>query len=253
MVMDMLPAIRVDGDEVVRITEPVIREERYLIYLNDQLLAEQIASPDQREELGAGFVICEGLAEHVEGVSVDRNEIWVEAESRLGIEREFRSGGGCGIRGVPKPVHSSLCISPEQVRRITREIESETWKKTGGVHCSVLFSDEGLVVKSCDIGRHNTVDKVVGHAELQGIDRGNCFIGCTGRQPAGMVAKSANAGIPIIVSRAASTSAGILTADQTGITLICFSRQNRFTIYTNPQRIEGIVRAVREPREDEKL
>jgi len=247
MVMDMLPAIRVEGDEAVRITDHVIREERYLIYLNNQLLTEQIASPDQREELGAGFVICEGLAEHVERVSAEGTEIWVEAESRGGIEREFRSGGGCGIRGVPKPVHSSLSISPEQVRRITREIESETWKKTGGVHCSVLFSTTGLVTKSCDIGRHNTVDKVVGFTELQGIDRAKCFIGCTGRQPSGMVAKCANAGIPIIVSRAASTDAGILTAEQTGITLICFSRQNRFTIYTNPQRIEGIVRAARGP------
>jgi len=244
MVMDMLPAIRVEGDEAVRITDHVISEERYLIYLNNHLITEQIASPDQLEELGAGFVICEGLTGHVDAVSVTGSEIWVEAETSGGIELEYRSCGGCGIRGVPKPVHSSLSISPEKVRGITREIESETWKKTGGVHCSVLFSTTGLVTKSCDIGRHNTVDKVVGFAELQGIDRAKCFIGCTGRQPAGMVAKCANAGIPIIVSRAASTDHGILTAEQTGITLICFSRQNRFTIYTNPQRIEGVVHAV---------
>jgi FdhD protein len=245
MVMDTFPAIRVEGNEVVRITDHVINEARFMIYLNNQFLTEQIASPDLPEALGAGFVICEGLAEHVERVSAEGGEIWVEAESRGGIEHEFRSGGGCGIRGVPKPVHSPLSVSPEQIRRITREIESETWKKTGGVHCSVLFSEDDLVAKSCDIGRHNTVDKVVGLAELQGIDRATCVIGCTGRQPAGMVAKCANANIPIIVSRAASTDAGILTAEQTGITLICFSRQNRFTIYTNPQRIEGVIQAAR--------
>jgi FdhD protein len=245
MVMDMFPAIRVEGDEAVRITDHVIIEERFLIHLNNHLITEQIASPDQLEELGAGFVISEGLAEHVDAVSVDGSGIWVEAETSGGIELEYRSCGGCGIRRVPRAVRSSLTVSPEEVRAITREIESETWKKTGGVHCSVLFSEGGLIAKSCDIGRHNTVDKVVGFSELQGIDRSSCVIGCTGRQPAGMVAKSANAGIPVIVSRAASTDRGILTADQTGITLICFSRQNRFTIYTNPQRIEGVAHAAR--------
>lgn len=241
MVMDVFPAIRVEGDEAVRIQDHVILEERYMIHLNNHLITEQIASPDQLEELGAGFVICEGLTDHVDSVSVDGSGIWVEAETSGEIELEYRSCGGCGIRRVPGPVRSSLTIRTEDVRAITAEIESETWKKTGGVHCSVLFSEGTLIAKSCDIGRHNTVDKVVGFSELQGIDRATCVVGCTGRQPAGMVAKSAHAGIPIIVSRAASTDRGILTADQTGITLICFSRQNRFTVYTNPQRIEGIV------------
>jgi FdhD protein len=55
-----------------------------------------------------------------------------------------------------------------------------------------------------------------------------------------MVKKNANAGIPVVISRAASTDKGIATADAAGITLICFSRGDRFTVYTHPGRIAGL-------------
>lgn len=92
-------------------------------------------------------------------------------------------------------------------------------------------------MKSSDVGRHNTVDKVVGHAVLAGVDLTGCMLGCTGRQPRDMVIKSARAGIPVIISRAASTDKGIAAAEDAGITLICFSRDERFTVYTHPGRI----------------
>jgi FdhD protein len=241
MVMDEHPAIRVNEDSVTQFMDHVIREDGFKFYLNNQFLTEQIASAENLRELGAGFVICEGLADHVESVSVNGSEIWIEADAKGPIDLEYRSSGGCGIKRVPKTVTSSFTITRDEVYRITEAIESETWKKTGGVHCSVLFSNDRQLTQMCDIGRHNTVDKVVGFTELAGIDRSQCCIGCTGRQPAGMVAKDANAGIPIVISRAASTNRGILTAEQTGITLICFSRKGRFTIYANPQRVEGIM------------
>ena len=241
MVMDQYPAIRVQNGSLTRFMDDVIREQRFTLYLNNRFITEQVASPEQLKELGAGFVICEGLAGQVENVEVSGNEIRVEATSdRQSFEKEFRSGGGCGIRNIPHAVNSSLTVTPDDIFRATSEIESETWKKTGGVHCSVLFSNGNIVSKSCDIGRHNTVDKLVGYAALNGIDLSECYIACTGRQPSGMISKSANAGIPIIISRAASTDQGIQTAAQTGITLICFSRGERFTIYTHPERVRGI-------------
>jgi FdhD protein len=123
---------------------------------------------------------------------------------------------------------------------ITRAIETELWRITGGVHCSVLWKGGQLLAKSSDVGRHNTVDKLVGYAVLNNIDLSSCVIGCTGRQPAGMVRKSARAGIPVIISRAATTDKGIAAAEEAGITLISFSRGDRFTVYTHPERVTGI-------------
>jgi FdhD protein len=61
-----------------------------------------------------------------------------------------------------------------------------------------------------------------------------------------MVSKVANAGIPIIISKAAATDHGIVTARQAGVTLICFARGERFTIYTHPQRILGMPQRIEE-------
>lgn len=247
MFTDTYPGIRVDDGVPQQITDEVIREDRFSLYLNNVHLTDQVASNDMVRELGAGFVICEGLCDAVESVEVDGMEIYVEGDTRQEVTLEMRSGGGHGIhQRTPRPVTSTLSIPAVEVYAATEEIMSDTWQKTGGVHCSVLLTDGVLVAKSCDIGRHNTVDKVVGAAELGQIDRSLCYIGCTGRQPAGMVGKVANAGIPILISRAAPTNKGIDLATETGITLINFSRNRRFTIFAHPERIAGITEMLAE-------
>ncbi len=215
------PAIRVNDDCVTEVIDDVCIEESFRVYLNSEFIGELIASPSQLKELGAGHVICEGLASGVSGVQVSGNEIRVHAEA---------PDEKC-------TTESSVTIEKEHISEVMDSIWSEIWEKTGGVHCSVLFSDERLVARSEDIGRHNTVDKVVGYAILKNIDLSTCVLGCSGRQPAAMVSKSANAGIPIVISRSAPTDRGIRTADLAGVTLICFARGNRFTVYTHPDRI----------------
>jgi len=215
------PAIRVDGDRVTEIIDDVCVEESFRIYLNNEFISELIASPSQLKELGTGHVICEGLASGVSGVQVSGDEIRVHAEAS---DEKCTTG-------------SSVTIEKEYVFEVMDSLVSEIWEKTGGVHCSVLFSDRRLIARSEDIGRHNTVDKVVGYAILKNIDLSTCVLGCSGRQPAAMVSKAANAGIPIVISRSAPTDKGIRVADLAGVTLICFARGNRFTIYTHPNRI----------------
>ncbi len=241
-------AIQVRAEQVVTLQDSVCVEDTFRLFLDDVPLAQIIASPDQLRELGAGFVICEGLAERVQDVRVTRNEIRVyakmdspvELSTQRKLDYELRASGCIGVRGLPRAVVSSLVISRAEVFQVIRQVESEAWKKTGGVHCSVLFRDGQLLVRSSDIGRHNTVDKIVGFAVLNGIDLSRCVIGCTGRQPAGMIAKVANAGVPVVVSKAASTDAGILLADRSNVTLICFARGERFTVYSHPERIAGL-------------
>ncbi|MBC7260828.1 MAG: formate dehydrogenase accessory sulfurtransferase FdhD, partial [Chloroflexi bacterium] len=214
------------------------------LYLNDKFLVELIASPGHLKELGVGFVICEGLAQEIEAVCQTNEEIRVWAPADKIQHWILESGGGLRARRPPRKVAAPLTIEPAVVHRVMHEIECDVWKMTGAVHCAVLFQEGNLVIRSSDIGRHNTVDKVVGFAILNGIDLSKCIIGCSGRQPAGMVSKVANAGIPIIISKAASTDKGILTAKEAGITLICFARGDRFTIYTHPQRIAGVTEQI---------
>jgi FdhD protein len=215
------PATRVDLECVTETLDDVCIEESFRIYLNNEFIGELVATPYQLEELGAGHVVCEGLASGVSGVQVSGDEIRVHAET---------PDEKCTTK-------SSVTIEKEHIREVMDSVISEIWERTGGAHCSVLFSDGRLIARSEDIGRHNTVDKVVGYAILKNIDLSTCVLGCSGRQPAMMVSKVANAGIPIVISRSAPTDKGIRTADLAGVTLICFARENRFTVYAHPDRI----------------
>ncbi len=244
MDLEYYPGIQVCGDRVTEVRDAICKEQAVRIYLNDARLSELVASPVQLKQLGAGFVICEGLARDVEAVHVGGNEIRVSAQTTEMPDWMLESGGGPRAKRAPQEVSSSLSIEPGDVSRMILEIQSDTWKKTGAVHCSALFHEGEMVIRSCDVGRHNTVDKVVGFAVLNGIDLSRCVIACSGRQPAGMVSKVANAGIPIIITKAAATDQGILTAQGAGVTLVCFARGDRFTIYAHPQRIAGIVQRV---------
>jgi FdhD protein len=236
-------SIRVDCGKAQETDDAIVVEDRFELLLNDKPVTEMVASRDQLRELGAGYLVSEGILRCVDTVKVEGDRILVWSDTGCDLrwtKREVGSSGGLSFVTSPGRVASDIRLSPDEVIAVTKEIETDLWRKTGGVHCSVLFRDGRLIAKSSDVGRHNTVDKLVGYAVLNGIDLSRCVIGCTGRQPAGMVRKSAHAGIPVIISRAASTDKGIAAAESAGITLIGFSRGDRFTIYTHPERIAGI-------------
>jgi FdhD protein len=54
-----------------------------------------------------------------------------------------------------------------------------------------------------------------------------------------MVRKCLIAGIPIIVSRGATTTLAVETADKTGLTVVGFARSSKMVVYTHTRRIEG--------------
>lgn len=223
------------------IDDTIVKEERFSLVLNGTHFTDLVASAEQIRELGAGFVVCQGLAGGVEEVTVRGREIRVTAPVTGAAEKEIETTGAVGVvRNPPGRVGSGHSITVAEVYGITREIETDLWRKTGGVHCSVLYHDGGIVARSSDVGRHNTVDKVIGHAVLHRIPLGESVLGCTGRQPRDMVVKYAHAGVPIVISRAATTDRGIAAAAEYGITLVCFSRQDRFTVYTHMDRIRDL-------------
>jgi FdhD protein len=226
--------------------QEVCTEEIVVITLNGKPITTQVATPIQLRELGAGFIISQGLARSISSVHVDGLTINVEASREIASLSTFiESSGGSASDTLLGRVESDLVITCNDIFFVISSIVSDLWEKTGGAHCSVLFSHGEILAKSTDIGRHNTVDKIIGHAVLTGIDLSQCVLGCTGRQPLGMITKAANAGIPIVVSKAATTSSGIEQADRAGITLVCRVKEASFSVYTNVHRIAGFGKASR--------
>jgi FdhD protein len=82
-----------------------------------------------------------------------------------------------------------------------------------------------------------SVDKAIGAALLSGKDISNCALVTTGRPSGRMVAKAARAGIPIVASKAAPLSIGVLLSKKIGMTLVAFVRKPNLYVYSGEERV----------------
>lgn len=146
-----------------------------------------------------------------------------------------------GIRSELKTIEpntSNLNIDATQIIKDMENLtdEAKIWQKTGGVHVAQLKYEDNIIIRE-DVSRHVAVDKVIGAAAKEGYDFSKCYITYSGRMPADMLIKVIRVGIPIIISNAAPASSGIDVARAGNITMIGFVRNNRFTIFTAPERV----------------
>lgn len=225
-------------------------EDTVTIRLNDEPVAALKVTPADLDSFAIGFLVCEGLIpdpSYITHVRIDPPLISVEADidhcEEYGHSLEVRSAGigvsqPDGIQG--SPVGTGIFIDKETIFEGTRQVHeaASIWRETGGTHCTILVDAEGHILSAAeDIGRHTSVDKAVGKAIRSGTNPSNCFMVCTGRLPADMVAKAYRAGISIVVSNNAPFSSGISLANRMNMTLIGFARPPRMSIYTHPERI----------------
>ena len=146
-----------------------------------------------------------------------------------------------GIRSELKTIEpntSDLTIDATQIIRDIKHLtdEAKIWQKTAGVHVAQLKYGDKIIIRE-DVSRHVAVDKVIGAASKEGYDFSRCYISYSGRMPADMLIKVIRVGVPIIISNAAPASSGIDVAQAGNITMVGFVRDNRFTVYTAPERV----------------
>jgi len=111
--------------------------------------------------------------------------------------------------------------------------------RTGGVHATGLFSDDGMLVCAReDVGRHNALDKVVGWALRAGLVPLERLVLCvSGRLSFELVQKSAVAGCPILVGVGAPSSLAVELAEAQGVTLCGFARGGGLNVYAGVERV----------------
>ncbi len=174
-------------------------------------------------------------------------------ESGSGWQRNFHANASCGLCGkmtidsvrqqVP-PLRSGFRVPQQVFYRLTDRLRDaqSVFERTGGLHAAGLFSREGepLIVRE-DIGRHNAVDKVIGHAVLAGLLPLNRHIlMVSGRASFEIVQKALFARIPIIVAVSAASTLAVDLAAEGNLTLAGFLRENRMAVYSCPERIHRV-------------
>jgi len=247
-------AISIDKDGARDIEADVCVEDSVNLLLNGIRVASLTISPVELRDFAYGYLVCEGLIksiDEVKNLEISWPNINVTVprfdNDDVGLWMEIRSSGCVGVKStwndLDEPLKSNIAVDKDAIFHCLGFINelARNWKKTGGTHCTIIFDEAGGIVSYAeDIGRHNSMDKAVGKALLDGKDLSSCIMVCTGRMAGGMVAKAYRAGVPILVSNTAPFTTGIDLARKLNMTLICFARAPRMLIYSNPGRIKGI-------------
>ncbi|CAA9344685.1 MAG: Sulfur carrier protein FdhD [uncultured Nocardioidaceae bacterium] len=126
-----------------------------------------------------------------------------------------------------------LVALPDRLREAQRVFD-----RTGGLHAAGLHSPDGsAVVVREDVGRHNAVDKVIGHSLLHRIDPSVLVLCTSGRVGFEIVQKAAVAAIPAIVAVGAPSSLAVDLARSYGLTVVGFARNGRMVVYSHAARL----------------
>lgn len=112
------------------------------------------------------------------------------------------------------------------------------YKRCGAVDGCVLADGAQILHHVEDIGRHNAVDSIAGLTWMEGVSGSGKLFYTTGRLTSGMVIKTVEMGIPVLISRSGTTEMGLNVARHCGVTLIGRARNERFLVFNGAERID---------------
>lgn len=247
-------------------------EEPFEVRIGGRSLAVIMRTPGNDRELAMGFLFTEGVITHSGDVLsitdaldedglplanvVDitlRSQRQQESfkEQPTMFERHFAVSASCGLCG--KNSIADLLVTVPPVEQIGPQIAASVlyelptrlrpaqavFSHTGSLHASGLFSASGeLLLLREDVGRHNAVDKIIGHGLLHGpFPYAQHILLVSGRTSFEIIQKALLARIPCIAAISAPSSLAVELADRSGITLIGFLRDRTMNVYTHPERI----------------
>jgi FdhD protein len=224
-----------------------------------KVISITMRTPGHDEELAAGFLFSEGIVQdpkelldvHVEGDN--RVTVKLSTLPNLGsLQRNFYTTSSCGVcgktsieavrtksvfAGMPGnlKVVSATLLSLSNSLRASQKVFGET----GGLHASALFDTSGKIqLVREDVGRHNALDKIIGASLFdKKLPLNNTILMLSGRISFELVQKALMAGIPFVAAIGAPSTLAVELARESGMTLVGFLRDKRYTVYSGEQRI----------------
>ena len=228
---------------------------------NRQSHVVMMATPSDLEDFGLGFSITEGIIDQPSDLIAARvipreqglevaMTISEECFDRLSTQRRNLTGRtGCGLCGAesleqalrdPSPVGTNIQVTSQALQKalIAMPDQQPLASVTGATHCAAWCDLEGEIqALREDVGRHNALDKLIGHLLRMAFKPETGFLIVSSRASYEMVFKAASVGIELLAAVSAPTTLAVDFAQQSGLTLVGFARPGRHNIYTNPERL----------------
>ncbi|HEY4607092.1 MAG TPA: formate dehydrogenase accessory sulfurtransferase FdhD [Acidimicrobiia bacterium] len=248
-------------DTADRFEDSLVVEEPVEIQLEGTPLAVVMRTPGNDEELALGFFITEGIVSgpgevsSVEFLGEGRWNVELTGSVRVDprqFQRNFYATSSCGVCGKAsidaiRVTGSSPPPGPLVSRQVLADLpkrlleEQPAFRSTGGIHAAAAFEADGtLVAVREDVGRHNAVDKLVGHLAATRWPLEGLGLLVSGRVSFEMVQKAAVAGLSLVCGVSAASSLAVELAEEFAMTVIGFLRDGSFTIYTGGERVTGV-------------
>lgn len=230
----------------------VARETAYTLFVNDREILSIATMPSHLEELFVGFLVSEDVlrsSHEIDDCFVDHDNKLVVVtlnvpDERLDkLERKGMLTSGCaggmvfsaGMTASDRPARRNRLKVPCS-SILARMGELDTYKgiyrTTKGVHgASVATLQETVTIRE-DLGRHNAVDKIVGHCFLKRIATEDKLLLTTGRITSEVLTKASRAGFPIVISRSSASSMALHLASQCSIDVVSYVRPRTFNYFS---------------------
>jgi FdhD protein len=245
--------LKVDTGVFRFVEDRVVKDVLFKIFVNDVPLIQLIVYDQYLKELAIGHLFTSNIIEsmtEINEIRIDQNSALIELDNNFNIDLvhaqknmvlEKASTGGA----IPflKENNGITVVKPETIYSLMDELNQrgEIFGSTGGTHSALIYNESMGTVFAEDVGRFNTVDKVVGLSQVRGFDLGNSIIVTSGRLAGKMVLKAALAGLPVMCSVSAPMGTGVRIAKASGMTLIGFARDQCFNVYSGLNRLDSSV------------
>lgn len=239
--------------------DTLVVEEPLELRAHDRSLAVIMRTPGHDEELVRGLLHAEGLIRPGEDewllTQSDDNVVTLEMADEMiasrWAQRNVISNSACGVCGasalavldeLATPIRSDLVWTSEDVLSVTGKLRASQalFAATGALHGAALFNSAAeLLVCREDVGRHNAVDKVVGWSLATTRTLGQCVLAVSSRLSYEIVHKAVAAGIPMIIAVSAPSSLAVDLGERWCVTLVGFTRDQGFNVYSHSVRIQS--------------